>query len=327
MTRGRRRGRIVVAAGASLLLAAVACTSEGPSAEPPAITSPSPDSDSPASTADTTDAPTTSAPPLAKPLTIAVAGDIHFEGVLRGRLDEPATALSPATEVLAAADVAIVNLETSIGTGGRPAPDKRYTFQAPPSAFTALAEAGIDAATMANNHALDFGRAPLPGMFDAIDAAETADPALTVIGIGQDADQAFQAGPNRDRNNDRRHHRRNCRWQGPDCRPHRSLGIHQRHRRYRRRDRPDSPHRSGRGGRPHGRRGRRLHALGCAGRAVPEPTAAVAGQGPRRGRRRHRRRESHPYPARRRAARRRLRRVRSRGTTSGTRRPRALPAH
>ncbi len=104
-------------------------------------------------------------------MTIAVAGDIHFEGVLRQRLDNPATALSPATSTLAAADVAMVNLETSIGFGGRPEPGKRYTFQAPPRAFAALAAAGIDVATMANNHALDFGRAPLPGTFDAIDAA------------------------------------------------------------------------------------------------------------------------------------------------------------
>ena len=104
-------------------------------------------------------------------MTIAVAGDVHFEGVLRDRLDDPATALAPATKTLAAADVAIVNLETSVGTGGRPEPGKRYTFQAPPTAFEALAAAGIDVATMANNHALDYGRDPLPGTFAAIDAA------------------------------------------------------------------------------------------------------------------------------------------------------------
>jgi poly-gamma-glutamate synthesis protein (capsule biosynthesis protein) len=121
-----------------------------------------------------------------------VAGDIHFEGVLRPRLKDPATALSPATAALAAADLAIVNLETSIGTGGRPDPEKRYTFQAPPTAFAALAAAGIDVATMANNHAFDFGRDPSLGTFDAIDAARAADPPLAVIGIGRDADDAFR---------------------------------------------------------------------------------------------------------------------------------------
>ena len=134
--------------------------------------------------------PTTSAPP--PPLTIAVAGDIHFEGVLRDRLADPATALAPATAALAAADLAVVNLETSVGIGGRPEPGKRYTFQAPPSAFAALAAAGVDVATMANNHALDFGRRPLAGTFAAIDSAGTADPPLAVVGIGRDVDAAFR---------------------------------------------------------------------------------------------------------------------------------------
>ncbi|GAA5145782.1 hypothetical protein GCM10023340_15690 [Nocardioides marinquilinus] len=125
------------------------------------------------------------------PVTIAVAGDVHFEGTLRSRLDDPTTALAPVTRDLAAADVAIVNLETSLGRGGSPDPSKRYTFQAPPAALDALAAAGVDVAAMANNHALDFGREPLPGAFRAIDAARTADPPLAVVGLGRDVDEAF----------------------------------------------------------------------------------------------------------------------------------------
>lgn len=121
-----------------------------------------------------------------------MAGDIHFEGVLRARLDDPATALAPVTRTLAAADLAIINLETAVGTSGRPDPAKKFTFQAPPSAFTALAEAGIDVATMANNHALDFGRRPMATMFEAIDEARAAAPPLTVVGVGRDAEDAFE---------------------------------------------------------------------------------------------------------------------------------------
>ncbi|WP_426244676.1 CapA family protein [Nocardioides sp. LHG3406-4] len=186
MTSRRRPGRVAVATGFAVLAAAVACSSEGPapgSSEPPSATSLTP-------TPDPT--PGGSPAPAQSPLTIAVAGDIHFEGVLRDRLEEPATALSPATASLAAADLAIVNLETSVGAGGRPEPGKRYPFQAPPAAFTALAEAGIDVATMANNHALDFGREPLPGTFAAIEDARAADPPLAVVGIGRDARQAFR---------------------------------------------------------------------------------------------------------------------------------------
>lgn len=120
-----------------------------------------------------------------------MAGDIHFEGVLADRLRDPATALAPAAGALAAADLAIVNLETSVGTRGRPDPGKRFTFSAGPEALTALSEAGVDVASMANNHALDFGRARLTSTLRAARAARAADPPLTIIGVGRDRDEAF----------------------------------------------------------------------------------------------------------------------------------------
>ncbi|MCW2816980.1 MAG: Poly-gamma-glutamate biosynthesis protein, partial [Nocardioides sp.] len=170
----------------AVLVGATACSTEEPAprrappSPPPAPTSPVPTSE-PAEP-----------PRRPRPVTVAVAGDVHFEGVLRERLGDPATALAPVTRALAAADVAVVNLETSVGAGGRPEPDKRYVFQAPPSAFTALAAAGIDVATMANNHALDLGREPLAGTFAAIEAAGEADPPLAVVGLGRDVREAFR---------------------------------------------------------------------------------------------------------------------------------------
>jgi poly-gamma-glutamate capsule biosynthesis protein CapA/YwtB (metallophosphatase superfamily) len=123
--------------------------------------------------------------PPAGPVTLAFAGDVHFEGVLRDRLDaDPATALAPATRALAAADLGIVNLETAVGTGGGPAPGKRFTFQAPPAALDALAAAGVDVATLANNHVLDFG---LEGLdLDALGAA-----GVDVVGVGRDRRAAY----------------------------------------------------------------------------------------------------------------------------------------
>jgi poly-gamma-glutamate capsule biosynthesis protein CapA/YwtB (metallophosphatase superfamily) len=129
---------------------------------------------------------TTTAEPETGPITIAFAGDVHFEAQLRPRLRDPETALEPVAPQLSPADLTVVNLETSIGTSGRPEP-KRFTFQAPPQAFDALAAAGVDIATMANNHGMDYGT---EGLADTL-AAIAGDPPLKVIGIGSNADQAF----------------------------------------------------------------------------------------------------------------------------------------
>lgn len=132
--------------------------------------------------------PSTAPPPThaSRPITIAFAGDVHFASYLATRLDDPQTALGPMAKLLAEADLSIVNLETAVTTRGTPEP-KEFTFRAPPSAFVALKAAGVDVATMANNHALDYGPVSLP---DALAAADAAD--LPVIGIGEDASAAFQ---------------------------------------------------------------------------------------------------------------------------------------
>lgn len=167
------------------------CTT-GQRTAPPSYDEASPSaSTSPAPTVEPSVSPAPPEPAPARPVTIALAGDVHVEGVLRGRLADPATALAPVTSTLAAADVAVVNLETSVGVGGAPEPGKRYAFQAPPSVLTALAAGGVDVATMANNHALDFGRAPLPGLFGAIERVGRAAEPLRVVGIGQDVADAF----------------------------------------------------------------------------------------------------------------------------------------
>ena len=182
---GARDVRRCGATAALLALLAVGCTAieepSGTSATPP-----------PTQSTSTTPAPSPTPSPRPREIRIAVAGDIHFEGVLADRLRDPATALARATRALAAADLAIVNLETSVGTGGRPEPDKRFAFSAGPEAFTALSEAGIDVASMANNHALDFGRARLPSTLRAMRSAASEDPPLSVIGIGRDRAEAFR---------------------------------------------------------------------------------------------------------------------------------------
>jgi poly-gamma-glutamate synthesis protein (capsule biosynthesis protein) len=125
--------------------------------------------------------------PKKQPFTIAFGGDVHFEGQIRTRLDaDPASVFGPIKATLSSADLAVVNLETAVTTGGTPAA-KQFTFRAPPTAFTALKAAGVDVATMANNHGMDYGET---GLRDSLAAAGKA--GFPVVGIGANATEAFR---------------------------------------------------------------------------------------------------------------------------------------
>ncbi len=122
----------------------------------------------------------------ASDVTLAFAGDVHFAGRVRPRLrSHPRDVLGPIGAVLARADIAMINLESAVTDGGTPEP-KEFHFRAPPAALTALAAAGVDVVTMANNHGVDYGPA---GLADTLAAART--PLVSVIGIGADAAQAY----------------------------------------------------------------------------------------------------------------------------------------
>ncbi|GIH90907.1 CapA family protein [Planobispora siamensis] len=171
-----RRLGVATAAAASVLLAA-ACTAA--------------ESSTPGAAPDVVEKPTTSAEPTAparKPFTISFGGDVHFEGVLRSRLDaNPRTALGPIAKVLRKADLAMVNLETAITTGGTPAPGKQYTFRAPASALTALKAAGVDVASLANNHGMDYMQSGLADSLAAIKRSK-----FPVVGVGKNEAEAYK---------------------------------------------------------------------------------------------------------------------------------------
>jgi poly-gamma-glutamate synthesis protein (capsule biosynthesis protein) len=118
--------------------------------------------------------------------TIGFAGDVHFMDRTRRRLDKnPRTVFAQATPGLRRPDLTMVNLETAITTRGVPQA-KEYHFRAPAKAFDALRDAGIDVATMANNHAADYGRI---GLHDTLRAI--ARKKFPTIGIGRDVRAAF----------------------------------------------------------------------------------------------------------------------------------------
>jgi poly-gamma-glutamate synthesis protein (capsule biosynthesis protein) len=113
-------------------------------------------------------------------------GDVHFEGALGSRLaTAPAGALADIAPVLREADIAVVNLETALTDRGRAEP-KQFTFRAPSEALVALRDAGVDVASMANNHGLDYGP---EGLADTLAAKGRA--GLAVVGIGANANEAL----------------------------------------------------------------------------------------------------------------------------------------
>ena len=79
-------------------------------------------------------------------------------------------------EIAGAADLFVANLECCISARGEPVriPGKPFFFRAPPAAAEWLAEAGVNCATLANNHAVDFGDEALADTLDHLAAAGVA---------------------------------------------------------------------------------------------------------------------------------------------------------
>jgi hypothetical protein len=97
---------------------------------------------------------------LIRPVRLAAVGDVTFGGrtgiAIAGRgAAHPWLATG---RVLREADLATANLEGAVSTRGRPVHDKEFHFRGPPSALSAARRvAGLDVASVANNHTLDFG--------------------------------------------------------------------------------------------------------------------------------------------------------------------------
>ncbi|CAM3614638.1 CapA family protein [Smaragdicoccus niigatensis] len=115
-------------------------------------------------------------------LTVALAGDVHAHPPVN--LADPSYQQSFAP--LRAADVAIVNFETALTDGGTKS-DKRYVFRAGEQDVRSLGDLGVDVLTMANNHALDYGR---DGLSDTL-AIRTRTAVPHIIGVGKDLDDAY----------------------------------------------------------------------------------------------------------------------------------------
>lgn len=121
------------------------------------------------------------------PVTLAAAGDVMLARSVANSIteEEPGAPFAYVRNLLAGADIAVVNLECAISDIGAPEP-KAYTFRAPPLATKALAAAGIDVVALANNHAGDYGIVALLDTLARLDAEGIAS-----VGAGPDDARAY----------------------------------------------------------------------------------------------------------------------------------------
>ncbi len=126
-------------------------------------------------------------PPAVK--RILVGGDVMLGRSLGPRVCRGENPLTQLAKTLQAADCALVNLECAVTDKGQDAA-KTFCFRAPTAAIDLLKSAGIDAVTLANNHACDAGAAGRDDMVRRLQkaklgiAASPQDPALCLVDLG-----------------------------------------------------------------------------------------------------------------------------------------------
>lgn len=126
-----------------------------------------------------------------EPVTLLFGGDVYLSdhvlsaydqnGGISGVLDQGYQG------AIAEADFFIVNEEFPFSSRGTPAEDKQYTFRLAPERIRLFQEMGIDLVTLANNHALDYGRDALLDTIDILDGA-----GILHVGAGKNLAAAAQ---------------------------------------------------------------------------------------------------------------------------------------
>ena len=174
-------GPLLVAAG---FLATTACSAGTPAAEP---TDPS-SLASPSKPAEPTPPSSPSKSPAPEPVTtLTVVGDIMLG---RGVAAEPggaASRLRPMAGHLRASDLTVGNLESTLSTAGAPQQGSD-SFSANPATLGALARAGVDALSLANNHTGDYGERALLETVEAFEGRR-----IEPFGAGPDLHGATRA--------------------------------------------------------------------------------------------------------------------------------------
>ncbi|GMR18200.1 MAG: CapA family protein [Gammaproteobacteria bacterium] len=124
-------------------------------------------------------------------LVVVAVGDIMLGGTAEPELqkfgyDYPFVNVK---NILSEADIVFGNLEGPLTNKGSPEVEKKYKFRSPPGKVApALARAGFDVVSLANNHTLDYGTAGLEDTLNAL-----ADAGIKYAGAGNNLAAAREA--------------------------------------------------------------------------------------------------------------------------------------
>ncbi len=134
-------------------------------------------------------APQTNTAPNGQSVTLNFGGDVMFSGKVGELLakkgyDYPYQYVK---KLFTTDDLTVVNLETPVTSASTTAADKTYTFKSSPEALPHMADAGIDAVNLANNHILDQGVVGLTDTIHQLDAS-----GVKYVGAGSDAKRAYE---------------------------------------------------------------------------------------------------------------------------------------
>ena len=105
---------------------------------------------------------------------LAFAGDVMFSDAYLEAYDQSGISAIADDEMLKAmqeADLFILNEEFPFSLRGEPMADKQFTFRTDPKYVQIFKELGTDIVTLANNHALDYGRDAFCDTLENLDKA------------------------------------------------------------------------------------------------------------------------------------------------------------
>lgn len=125
-----------------------------------------------------------------EPITLVFSGDILLSSYVLNNYEKSGIngVLSEELQLeMQNADITMVNEEFPFSTRGTQAQDKQFTFRVDPSYVKILQEMGIDVVTVANNHALDYGKEALSDTFQTLDGA-----GIAYVGAGESKERAAE---------------------------------------------------------------------------------------------------------------------------------------